>query len=154
MFETGFLGTSAPFYMDLVTLYFGILPLLMGSAIFMAIKKRYELHYKMQLSIFVITLLVVGVFEVGVRISGGFSAFMENSNVNATFMLIFLVVHILIALVSVVLYSILVYSAIKEFRLKSAPIVKSHKKLGIIVFLGMAITSIMGVMIYYFLFAY
>jgi putative membrane protein len=154
MFETGFLGTSAPFYMDLVTFYFGILPLLMGSAIYMAVKKRYELHYKMQLSIFVLTLFVVGVFEVGVRISGGFSAFMEQSNVNATFMLIFLVVHILIALVSVVLYSILIYSAIKEFRLKSAPIVKSHKKLGMAVFLGMSITSIMGVTIYYFLFAY
>jgi putative membrane protein len=154
MFETGFLGTSAPFYMDLVTFYFGILPLLMGSAIFMAVKKRYELHYKMQLSIFILTLLVVGVFEVGVRISGGFSAFMEQSNANATFMLVFLVVHILIALATVVLYSILVYSAIKEFRLKSAPIVKSHKKLGMIVFLGMSITSFMGVTIYYLLFAY
>lgn len=154
MFGTGFLGTSAPFYMDLVTLYFGILPLLMGSAIFMAMKKRYELHYKMQLSIFVLTLLVVGIFEVGVRISGGFAAFMEQSNANATFMIIFLIIHILIALVSVVLYSILIYSAIKEFQLKSAPVVKSHKKLGIVVFLGMSITSVMGVTIYYFLFAY
>lgn len=154
MFETGFLGTSAPFYMDLVTLYFGILPFLMGSAIFMAVKKRYELHYKMQLSIFVLTLIVVGIFEVGVRISGGFSAFMEQSNANMTFMIIFLVIHILIALVAVVLYSILIYSGVKEFRLKSAPIVKSHKKLGMLVFLGMSITSIMGVMIYYFLFAY
>jgi putative membrane protein len=154
MFETGFLGTSAPFYMDLVTFYFGILPLLMGIAIFMAVKKRYELHYKMQLSIFVLTLLVVGVFEVGVRISGGFSAFMEQSNANTTFMIIFLLVHILIALATVVLYSILIYSAIKQFRLNSAPIVQSHKKLGMIVFLGMSITSFMGVMIYYLLFAY
>ncbi|MBU1927736.1 DUF420 domain-containing protein [bacterium] len=154
MFETGFLGTSAPFYMDLVTFYFGILPLLMGSAIFVAVKKRYELHYKMQLVIFVFTLLVVGVFEVGVRISGGFSAFMEQSNANETFMIIFLLIHILIALATVVLYSILIYSAVKEFRLKSIPIVKSHKKLGMLVYLGMSITSIMGVMIYYFLFAY
>jgi putative membrane protein len=154
MFETGFLGTSAPFYMDLVTLYFAILPLLMGSAIFVAVKKRYELHYKMQLSIFVLTLLIVGVFEVGVRISGGFSAFMEQSNANTTFMIIFLLIHILIALATVVLYSILIYSAIKQFRLKSAPIVKSHKKLGMIVFFGMSITSFMGVMIYYLLFAY
>ena len=28
MFSAGFLGTSAPFYMDLVTLYFALLPLL------------------------------------------------------------------------------------------------------------------------------
>lgn len=154
MFETGFLGTSAPFYMDLVTFYFGILPLLMGSAILMAVKKRYELHYKMQLTIFVFTLLVVGIFEVGVRISGGFSAFMEQSNANETFMIIFLLVHILIALATVVLYSILIYSAIKQFRLKSRPIVTSHRKLGMLVYLGMSITSLMGVTIYYFLFAY
>jgi putative membrane protein len=154
MLETGFLGTNAPFYMDVITCYFAILPFLMGSAIFMAIKKRYELHYKMQLFIFVCTFLIVGVFEIGVRISGGFSAFMEQSNVNATFMLIFLGVHILIALITVVLYSILVYSAIKKFRLKSVPIVVSHKKLGIFVFFGMSITSLMGVMIYYFLFLY
>jgi len=154
MFESGFLGTSAPFYMDLVTLYFGVLPLLMGIAIFMAVQKRYELHYKMQLSIFIVTLLIVGVFEVGVRVSGGFSAFMEQSNANTTFMIIFLLVHILIAIATVVLYSILIYSAIKEYKLKSAPIVKSHKKLGKLVFLGMSITSFMGVLIYYFLFIY
>jgi len=154
MLGTGFLGTNAPFYMDLVTCYFAILPLLMGSAIFMAMKKRYELHYKMQLSIFLFTLFIVGLFEIGVRISGGFSAFMAQSHVNATFMLIFLGIHILIALITVVLYSILVYSAIKKFRLKSASIVASHKKLGIFVFFGMSITSLMGVMIYYFLFLY
>ncbi|MDD2789634.1 MAG: DUF420 domain-containing protein [Sulfurimonas sp.] len=154
MFETGFLGTSAPFYMDFITLYFAVLPFLMGVGIFMAVKKRYELHYKMQLAIFVVTLLVVGIFEVGVRISGGFSAFMQQSNANETFMIIFLVIHILIALVAFVLYSVLMYSAVKEFRLKSTPVVKSHKKLGMIVFAGMSITSLMGVMIYYFLFVF
>ena len=72
MFEAGFLGTKALIYMDIITIYFGLLPFLMASAIYMAIKKRYKLHYKMQLSIFIMTLIVVTLFEVGVRISGGF----------------------------------------------------------------------------------
>lgn len=154
MFSQGFLGTSAPLYMDIVTLYFALLPLLMVAGIVMAVRKKLELHYKMQLSTFIMTLLMVVVFETGVRISGGLPAFMLHANINETFMWIFLIVHIFIALVSVVAWSILVYSAVKEFKLGATPFVKSHKKLGILVYIGMSITSCMGVMIYYFLFMY
>lgn len=154
MFEQGFLQTDAPFYMDLVTTYFAILPFLLLSAIIMAMKKRLELHYKMQLSIFIFTLVMVVIFEIGVRISGGFAEFMKSANVNETFMLLFLVTHILIALASVVAWSILIYSAVKEFKLGAKPFVKSHKKLGMLVYAGMSITSFMGVTIYYLLFIY
>ena len=154
MFELGFFGTNAPLYMDIITLYFGLLPLLMGVAIYQAVKKRFELHYRMQTTIFVMTLLIVGVFEVGVRVSGGFNAFMEQSNADYLYMLIFLILHILVAFGSVILYSLLMYSSFKEFRLKSEPVVKSHKKLGRVVYLGMSVTSISGVLIYYFLFVF
>jgi putative membrane protein len=154
LFEQGFLQTDAPFYMDLVTTYFAILPFLLLSAIIMAMKKRLELHYKMQLSIFIFTLVMVVIFEIGVRISGGFAEFMKSANVNETFMLLFLVTHILIALASVVAWSILIYSAVKEFKLGAKPFVKSHKKLGMLVYAGMSITSFMGVTIYYLLFIY
>jgi len=154
MFELGFFDTKAPLYMDIITLYFALLPFFMGSAIFMAIKKRYEAHYRMQILIFIITLVIVGIFEVGVRVSGGFNAFMQQSNADYLSMIIFLVFHILVAFASVVLYSILIYSSFKQFRLKSEPLVKSHKKLGIVVFSGMSLTSVSGVMIYYFLFMY
>ena len=154
MFEQGFLNTSAPLYMDVVTLYFAILPFLMVSGIAAAIKKRFELHYRIQLATFLFTLVMVVVFEIGVRFSGGFSAFMENARINETFMFGFLLVHILIALASVVAWSILIYSGVKEYKLKAQPFVKSHKKLGMWVYGGMSITSFMGVMIYYFLFMY
>lgn len=154
MFSQGFLQTNAPFYMDLVTLYFAMLPFLLLGGIVLAVQKKLELHYRFQLSSFVLTLLMVVVFEVGVRISGGFSEYIKTANVNETFMFLFLVVHILIALVSVVAWSILIYSAVKEFKLGAKPFVKSHKKLGMLVYIGMSITSLMGVMIYYFLFVY
>ena len=146
--------TQPPLYMNMITIYFALLPFLMGSAIYMAIKKRIKLHYTMQLSIFIMTLIVVVIFEVGVRLSGGFSSFMQSSNAHPTYMMIFLVMHILTALVSVVLYSVLIYSAYKEFKLKKEPIVKNHKKLGKLVFLGMTLTSLSGLLIYYFLFIY
>ena len=154
MFEAGFLGTKALMYMDIITLYFGILPFLMASAIYMAIKKRYKLHYKMQLTIFVVTLIVVAIFEVGVRISGGFSAFMEQSNANYSYMLIFLVIHVLVAILSVVLYSMLIYNSTQQYIFKKEPFASNHKRMGQVVFFGMSVTSIMGILIYYFLFMY
>jgi len=146
--------TQPPLYMNVITIYFMMLPFLMASAIYMAIKKKFTLHYKMQLSIFIITLIVVVIFEVGVRLSGGFSAFMQTSNANMTYMTLFLVVHILVALVSVVLYFLVIYSAYREVKLHKEPLIHNHKFLGRLVFLGMSITSIMGTTIYYFLFIY
>ena len=154
MFNNGFLGTSAPVYMDVITLYFALLPLLMAVGIYMAVKKRYELHFQMQLTTYIMTLLIVVLFEVGVRLSGGFAFFMQDSNVNYSFMIVFLLFHIIVALVSVVAYSFLIYSSIKEFRLKSGVLIKNHKKFARLVYLGMTVTSITGVMIYYFLFIY
>jgi len=152
MFEAGFFGTNAPMYMDIITLYFTLLPFLMGSAIYMAIKKRYKLHKRMQTAIYIATLLIVALFEVGVRFSGGFDFFMKHSSADYTYMIIFLIVHIIIAIVSVVLYSVLIYNALKESNIGVEYL--SHKKLGIIVYAGMSVTSIMGALIYYYLFVY
>jgi len=146
MFQTGFLGTVAPLYMDIITLYFGVLPFLMGSAIYMAMKKKHALHKRMNLSIYIVTLLIVVFFEVGVRLSGGFAYFMQESNAQYAFLFTFLLFHILVAFVSVVAYSLLIYKTVTKLQ--------NHKKFGQLVYLGMTITSISGVMIYYFLFIY
>ncbi len=152
MFSQGFLGTTAPFYMDAVTLYFAILPLLLGFGVYFALKKRYQLHFQWQMLTFVLTLVMVVVFEIGVRISGGFNAFMAQSNADYNMMLGLMVIHVLVALVSVVLWSALIYGAIKRYRIEKESLNVSHKKAGYWVFAGMSLTSIMGVMIYWFLF--
>lgn len=154
MFEQGFLQTDAPIYLDMVTVYFAILPFLLFGGIVFAINKNHEAHYKMQLSTYIFTLIMVIIFEIGMRMSGGFAKYMEDTTINETFMLGFLIFHILIALSSVVLWTILIYSAVKEYKLKHQPIVKSHKKLGMIVYGGITMTSFTGVLIYYFLFIY
>jgi putative membrane protein len=131
-----------------------MLPFLMMSAIYMAIKKRFMLHYKMQFLIFIITLIVIVVFEVGVRLSGGFNAFMQTSNANLNYMTLFLIVHIFIAIISVILYFLVVLSAYRELKLHKKPFIHNHKLFGSLVFLGMSITSMMGTTIYYYLFIY
>jgi len=154
MFATGFLGTQAPLYMDVITLYFALLPFMLGVGIFYAIKGNQDLHYKIQLGTFILTLLVVVIFEVGVRLSGGFSEFMQDSNANHFWMVIFLIIHIFIAIVSVIVWSALIYGAVKHYKLDHEYLPVYHKKIGKLVFLGLSATSIMGVMIYFFLFIY
>ncbi len=154
MFGLGFLGTSAPFYMDFITLYFAILPVLMFLSITFAMKKKYEKHFISQLALFAVTLVVVVVFEVGVRVSDGFVEFMKNAHVSYGFMITFLIVHVSIALASVVLWSALLYSAIKSYKLENNGVLASHKKVGKLVFLGITLASYMGVGVYYLLFVY
>ena len=113
MFETGFLGTRAPLFMDLVTIYFALLPFLVAFSIYFVIKKRYSLHFRSQMFIFVLSMVMVVIFEIGVRVDGGFNAYMQESSLSYNGVLVYLVVHILIALLTVVAWGITIYSSYK-----------------------------------------
>ncbi|WP_345992849.1 DUF420 domain-containing protein [Sulfurimonas sp. HSL-1716] len=154
MFSSGFLGTAAPLYLDIVTLYFAILPFLMFLCISFAIKKKYDRHFICQSILFAVTLVVVAIFEVGMRMSGGIMEFMKTSGVSYGFMMTFLIVHVGIAIVSVVLWSALIYSAVKNYKVEAKGVPASHPRIGRYVFLGMTVSSSMGIVIYYLLFIY
>jgi putative membrane protein len=100
-FEAGFLGTRAAMYMDVVTLYFALLPMLVAYAIRLAARGAYERHYRMQMVVLALTLVIVVIFEVGVRFGGGFLDYAETSGMNYGFLVVFLIVHILIAIATV-----------------------------------------------------
>jgi len=154
MFNDGFLGTRAAFYLDFSTLYFAILPFLLAYAIKFAKSGEIEKHMKVNLALYVITMLVVIIFEIGVRVSGGFIEFMQYSSLPQWFLISFLAVHILVAILSVVLWTIVLYSSISNYKHygKDAPYFKRHRRVGKLAFVGMTLTSLMGVLIYLFLF--
>ena len=151
MFGDGFLGTRALFFMDLVTVWFALLPFLMGLGILAAIKKRYTLHANAQLLLFALTVVMVLIFEIGVRLSGGFFAYSEQSGVAFGPLATLLVVHILIALAAVAMWAWLLVDSYRLFR-KTAAVMPRHKTYGRIVYGGMTLTSFLGVLIYVLLF--
>lgn len=154
MFEAGFLGTRAPLFMDVVTIYFGLLPILVAFSIFLAIKKHYALHFRSQMFIFLLSMVMVVIFEIGVRVDGGFNAYMQESSLSYNGVLVYLIVHILIALLTVVAWGITIYSSYKAFREEGArsPYFVEHKKRARWVFLAIVINSIMGTSMYPILF--
>lgn len=157
MFNTvGFLGTRALLYMDIVTIYFALLPLLLLASIYFAVKKRYQAHFISQAAIFIVTVIIVLIFEVGVRISGGFIEYAQQSQLSYSFLVGFLIAHIIIAVASTSgwLYQLIVsYKFYKRKGFENFKTTK-HKKTGKILFAALTINSIMGVCIYLFLFVF
>jgi putative membrane protein len=151
LFSKGFLGTASPFYLDLATVYFAILPFLLAFSIFYAVKKEYKKHFISQAVILGVTLIIVVIFEIGIRISGGFIEYSKYSNISYDFMLVFLIIHILIAIAAVGGWLFLFISSYKQYKRNELD-GKKHKKMGKAIFIALTISSIMGVCIYLFLF--
>ena len=156
LFSSGFLGTSAPFYIDLVTVYFTLFPLLMAFTILLAIKKRYKEHFISQAILLAITVLIIIIFEIGLRISGGFLEYAKESGVSYNFMLVFLSIHIIIAVIALIAWVYLFISSFISYKENSMKIIKhtNHKQMGKLVFFTMTLSALMGVCIYLFLFLF
>jgi len=156
MFQAGFLGSRAPFFMDFVTLIVAFLPLLVLIAISMAKVKSYKLHAFTQTSIFIFSFIIVGYFEYGVRLGGGFDAFMEGSTVSHSYALWVLILHIIIATVTLLFWVKLLWRAYRDRRNFKLPgqFSRDHKKSGIRTFIGIALTSFTGIWVYLLLFVY
>lgn len=154
MFEAGFLGTRAPLFMDLVTIFFGLLPFLVGYAIYLAVIGKHRAHFKWQASLFLITMVMVVIFEGGVRIGGGFNDFMEGSELSYSGVLGYLLVHIAIALVTVVAWGVTIYNSMRVYVKEGAdaPYFKAHKRKGKWLYFGIVVTSLMGCSMYPILF--
>lgn len=153
-FEPGFLGTRAPMYLDLVALYFMALPFLLFISIRFAVKGNIKAHLKSQLAIFIMTLVMIVVFEVGMRLAGGFKEYIKESSVPYSFFITFLIVHILVAIATVNLWSYQIISSVKSYK-KGTLIgenAQRHKKIGKYLMIGITITLIQAGCIYYFMF--
>ncbi|MEA1956333.1 MAG: DUF420 domain-containing protein [Campylobacterota bacterium] len=148
MFSLGFLGTRAPFFMDLVTLIVAFLPLLVAGAIYLARIKKYMYHALVHRIIFIVSVIVLTYFEAGVRIVGGFETFMQNSGVSHNYAFFVLVFHIAIAAITLIIWLTTLLMAKKQLTLKK------HKQAGILVFIGVVMTSVTGIWVYFLLFVY
>lgn len=151
-FEPGFLGTRAAFFMDFVTLYFAVLPFLLGISIRQAVIGNIALHYRSQMVILGLTVVMVIVFELGVRITGGFMEYVKLSPVSYDFLLIFLAVHILIALLAVGGWVYLLVTSYRTYNQEGKEGMGKHRRMGKWIFAALTLTSVMGCSIYLFLF--
>jgi putative membrane protein len=156
MFQAGFLGTRAPFFMDVVTLIVAILPLLIFGAILLARKGYTKLHMLAQNIIFLVSLVVIAYFEIGVRVGGGFDVFVSDTGVSHGYVLWVLILHIIIAVVTLVYWTLTMIGANLQYAKKELPGRYSigHRVLAIKATLGIVLTSLSGIWVYLLLFVY
>ena len=154
MFQAGFLGTKAPYFMDSVTLIVALLPLLVGLVITAANRSFYKLHGVLQAVIFVVSVVVLGYFEYGVRLGGGFEHFALHSSLSPALLKTLLIVHIIIATITLLLWSWLLLKALLGYKKEKLPGSDSskHKTLGKRLFLGITLTALSGIVVYITLF--
>lgn len=143
-------------YIDLVTIYFALLPLLLGYSIYLAIKKEFKKHFLSQALILGFTLVIVVLFEIGLRVSGGFLEYSQSSSVSYTFMLVFLIIHIIIAIAAIAGWLYLFIHSFLSYKKNEYKSITgtNHKKIGKAIFLALTLSSLMGICIYIFLFIY
>jgi putative membrane protein len=154
MFQAGFLGTRAPFFMDFVMIMVALLPLLVAIAISFAKKRNYTLHGLTQTILYIIAVIVVGYFEYGVRAGGGYEGFVEGSSVSHHYAFYVLVFHIVVAVLGFIVWTYTLISARKDSKKRTLPGLYSaaHKKLGKQTFLWIVATAITGIWVYILLF--
>ncbi len=143
----------APLFMSLVTLYFVILPVFLYIGIKCAKKGEIKKHKNIQFGLFFLSLAVTLFFEVSVRMRGGFLDDIQNSIVPYGFLSKFLIIHILIASLSLFLWIYLVIKSLISYKnSENSFFEKKHKIMGKILFFGVTISAVMGFIIYLFLF--
>ena len=145
---------EAPLYMTIFTIYSFFIPFFLLYSISQVRKKRIKRHIVSQTIFLGLTLLFVTYFEIMVRINGGFLEYMEASLFSYEFLIAYLFIHIIIASASFGGWIYLYISALRTYTKKSITKFnkKIHKKIGISIFIALTINSIMGILLYFFLF--
>ncbi len=156
VFQTGFLGTRAPLFMDIVSVIVAVLPFLIFGAIMLAKKKNYRAHESVQSLLFVISVIVVGFFEYGVRMEGGYKNLMEGSSVSHDYLLYVLIFHIIISVTTLILWIKTLYYAKRYKKQSTLPglYASTHKKDGQWTFIGIILTMLTGAWVYALLFVF
>jgi len=154
MFQEGFLGTRAPFFMDFVMIMVALLPLLVLISILFAKKKNYSAHGIAQTIIYIVAVIVVGYFEYGVRAGGGYKGFVQGSSVSHNYAFYVLIFHIAVAIIGFVIWTHTLVTARKDSKKKTLPGLYSqaHKKAGKRAFIWILLTAVTGIWVYILLF--
>ena len=143
LFDIGFLGTHAPYYMDGIVVYLLSLPMLMTFSILLASNRKYSLHRFTQTLLFLLTLSVLLVFNYGIYTVGEKELFY------------LLIIEIFFSILLIVMWLSVLLFAVADRRRKGLPglYTSSHRKSGKRVFVIMLVMVLSSVSLYWTLYA-
>jgi len=139
LLDIGFLGTPAPYFMDVILVYLLSLPIFMTFSILLVGYKKYSLHRFTQILLFLLTLLGLLIFNYIIYIVGEKELFY-----------LLIIVILFSTLVMTMWLSVLLF-AIADRRRRALPGLYSysHKKSGKRVFLVMLLMVFINAYLYW-----
>lgn len=131
MFETGFLGTRAPLILDIIAIALAFVLVLQGFSIYSVRKQRYRIHRATQLTVGITMGLLIVAFELQMRIYG-WRHLAEDSPFFDSFLYPSLLLHLIFAIPTFILWVLVIFGARKNFAVPPKPSKYSriHKRLG------------------------
>jgi putative membrane protein len=156
----GFLGTRASLMLDVVFLaMFAIVPLLAISIYLVKVKRKFTLHKRLQLGMAAVLLVTVLAFEIDIRVHGWEeraepSPYFDPAAKFTCPAGIGLVIHLLFAIPTLLLWVYVVVQALRKFARPPAPGPHSrwHARTGWAAAIGMTGTAVTGWAFYWLAF--
>jgi uncharacterized membrane protein YozB (DUF420 family) len=157
----GFLGTRGSLMLDVVFLtMFAVLPLL-GIGIYLAKRKQYALHKRMQLTIAAILLVAVALFEIDMQFLTDWesraegSPYFDPASKWSCPVGIALIVHLCFAVPTFVVWIVVIVQALRHFPSPPlpGPHSRAHLRLSKPAALGLLLTAVTGWIFYVMAFA-
>jgi putative membrane protein len=138
--------SRATFVMDFVVVaLIVLLPILYFSIFSVRLKRNIQLHRKLQIGLGVVLGLAITAFELDVRITG-WRHLAEPSPYYDTWVFPALIVHLIFAIPTLLIWVFVIVTAIKAFTGSGFPVmhVSRHKLVGRSAALGLTMTSLTG----------
>lgn len=147
----GFLGYEASLMLDVVVVSLVVVVPLLGLSLgLVRFGKSYRLHRRLQVLLGAILLIAVTLFEIDMRLSGGFWQMSKN---DSTGMHVLLYCHLFFAISTVGLWAVTLGLAHCRF-LRDDPVPgdhsRLHRRLGWLSTLDIIATAVTGLLVYYY----
>jgi len=139
LLDIGFLGTPAPYYMDVILVYLLSLPILMTFSILLVGYKKHGLHRFTQTLLFLLTLSVLLIFNY------------RMYTVVEKELFSLLIIELLFSIIMLIMWLRVLLFAVADRRRKGLPGLysSSHKKSGKLVFLVMLLMVFINAYLYW-----
>jgi len=155
LFDIGFLGTRAPYYMDGIVVYLLSLPILMTFSIFFATNRKYALHRFTQTLLFIVTLSVLLVFNYGIYILENFDTLMITSSLGEKQLFSLFIIETFLSVFLLIRWLTILLFAGADRRRRGLPglYTLGHRKSGKRLFVIMLVTVFSSAYLYWMLYS-
>ena len=147
IFNGGFLGTKAPLFMDITVVVLILIPLLIGGSVWLARKEFYDIHHKIQLISFSLSLSTFIYFIYNIYSMGDINLYIKCNLIDAK---ILIYIYITIFLITNIFWYSTLKFALGDSSRRALPGLysSSHKRWGRVTAIFVGANSIIYMVVY------